>query len=72
VNAQHGGQRRVRDCQPADLAIELDSFEAGAGDSPVARGELQKPLARPEREYAEDIAQVDLGIELVQAGRGDE
>ena len=64
--------RRGRDGEWAQLALELGGVEAGAGSGPVARGELEVTVARPVGEYAEQVAQVGLGIEVVQPGRGDE
>src|SRR5258708_17309744 len=67
-----GGRGERRDGEPAYLASELASIESGACGGPVARAQLEVPIARPVREHTEEVAQVGLGIEAVKAGRGDE
>src|SRR5258706_4069090 len=63
---------RSGDRERTDLEGELARVEAGAGGGPVAGAELEVALARPVGEDAEEVAQVGLGVERVQARRGDE
>ena len=63
---------RRRDVEVAEVGVELAGIEASAGGQPVLGGELEEAAARPVGQDAEDVAQVDLGIETVQAGGGDE
>src|SRR5258708_39652483 len=60
-----------RDGEPAYLASELASIESSTRGGPVARAQLEVPIARPGREHTEEVAQVGLGVEAVKAGRGD-
>src|SRR5271154_5643630 len=63
---------RRRHGERADLGGELDGTETRASASPVLRRQLEIPFARPVGQDAEEVAQVRLGIEAVQACRGDE
>jgi len=65
-------RERRRNGERPDLTRELDGVEAGTSGGPVLRGELEVAISRPVREHAEDVPEVALGIELVQAARGDE
>ena len=66
-----GGQRR-RHGERADLAVELGGIEAGAGLSPEVGSQLEVAVSRPVGEHAEEVADVGLGVEAVQACGGDE
>ena len=63
---------RLGDIQRADFGRELARVEASAGSCPVLGGELQVPVPGPVGQDAKDVAEVLLGIEAVQAGRGDQ
>src|SRR4051794_11783801 len=63
---------RGRDGERAELGGKLDGVEASAGGGPVLGSELEITLARPVPENAEQVAQVELGIEPVQSRGGDE
>src|SRR6188768_226095 len=63
---------RRRQGEGAHFSGELDGVETSASASPVLRGQLEIPFARPVGEHAEQVAQVRLGVEAVQARRGDE
>jgi hypothetical protein len=70
VRLKHRYRRRqFGEREPADFAIELLAIEPRARDAPVARCELEVAASRPMRQHAEDVAQVDLWIELVQSSR---
>ena len=65
-------RERRGDSERTDLEGELGGVEARTGGRPVLRGELEEAIARPVREHAEDVPEVALGIEVVQAARGDQ
>jgi len=64
--------RRLGDGERADLAVELGEIEAHTSCGPIAGTQLEKPVARPVRQDAEEVAQVGLRIEAVEARRGDQ
>ena len=64
--SEHGRQRRLGHRERAELGVEFARVEATARDRPVARGELKEALPRPVGHDAEDVSEVQLGIELVQ------
>lgn len=61
-----------RDGERAEVGGELFGVEASAGAGPALRGELEVAVFGPMRQDAQDVAQVELGVELVQSGGGDE
>ena len=63
---------RPGDGQQSELGGELPHVEAGAGRGPVLGGELEVAVLGPVGQDAEDVAKVLLGVEPVEAGRGDE
>ena len=65
-------RRGRRDGERAQLALELAGVEASPGREPVARTQLEEALARPVGQDAEQVAQTGLGVEAVQASRGDQ
>jgi hypothetical protein len=58
--------------QGADLGGELPGVEASTGGGPVLGSELEVAVLGPVGQDAEDVAEVLLGVEPVQARRGDE
>src|SRR5690606_17527697 len=65
-------RERRRDGEATDLDRELGGVEARACGRPVLRGELEVAIPRPVSEDAEEVAEVCLGLEGVQAARRDE
>src|SRR5271154_819525 len=63
---------RRRYGEGADLGGELNGTETRASASPVLGRQLEIPFAGPVGQDAEEVAQVRLGVEAVQACRGDE
>ena len=57
---------------PISTSSCLGTRRARVADGPVPGGELEVPALGPMREDAEQVAQIDLGIEPMQARRGDE
>lgn len=58
--------------EAAELGRELILFEGGASRSPVLGGEFEESRSRPVRQDADDVAQVALGVEVVEPGGRDE
>ena len=52
--------------------LELLGRESCARGAPVLRGELEVPVAVPVRQDADDLGEVQLGVESVELGRGDQ
>jgi len=67
-----GHRERWRDGERAELGRQLGGVEAGSGLHPVLRCELDVAVLRPVGQDAEEVAQVGLGVEAVQTGRGHE
>src|SRR5579862_7808434 len=61
-----------REGERAKLEREFARVEAGASGGPVFRGELEVTVLGPMGENAEQVAQVRLGVEAVQAAGRDE
>ncbi len=55
-----------------DLRLELGGEEAGTGSGPGLGSEFEKAVAGPVRKDADEVPEVSLGVEVVQAGGGDE
>src|ERR1019366_9708785 len=64
--------RGRRNRERADFVGKLDGVETGAGLRPVLRRELDVAVARPMAKHAEEVAQVLLGVELVESRGGNE
>ena len=64
--------RRAGGTVSRPISAASSRVEARAGRGPVLGGELQVAIPGPVGEHPEDIAQVALGVEPVQARRGDE
>jgi hypothetical protein len=62
---RRGADRRQREL--AELGDELGRDEVLSSPGPVARRELEVALAGPVGQDAEEVAQVGLGVELVEA-----
>ena len=58
---------RAPDNEWAQLALELGGVETGAGREPVARDELEVAIAWPMGQDAEEVAEVGLGVEAMEA-----
>ena len=63
---------RARDNEWAQLALELGGVETGAGREPVARGELEVAIAWPMGQDADEVAEVGVGVEAMEASGGDQ
>jgi hypothetical protein len=64
--------RGGRDAEGAEVASKLDGIETSASGGPILGSKLEIAVARPVRQNAEHVAQVELGIELVQPSGGDQ
>ena len=60
---------RRRDREGSDLRGELAGVEASAGSGPILGSEFEVAVLRPVREEAEEVAEVRLGVEVVEASR---
>src|SRR4051812_10250883 len=56
----------------AQGAFEFDRVELRAGVAPVLWSELEVSVARPVGDHLDALAEVKLGVELVELARGDE
>jgi hypothetical protein len=52
--------------------LELCGVESGARGEPVAGAELEEAATWPVGQHPEQVAQVQLGVEVVESGRSDE
>ena len=64
--------RQLRYSDGPQLSLEFGGIETFAGGEPVAGAQLEEALARPVRQDTEDVTEVGLGIEAVQARGGDQ
>ena len=65
-------RRGRRDDERTELSLEFGGVEAGPRCQPVAWAQLEEALARPVGQDAELVAEVRLGVEVVEASRGDQ
>lgn len=63
------GRRHV---EMADFGGELSGIEASEGASPVLGRKLDIAIAEPMAEDAENVPEILLGVEVMQAGRSDQ
>jgi hypothetical protein len=61
-----------RDSEGPQLGAELGRVEASSGGEPVLGSQLEVAIAGPEREDPEHVAQVDLGVQTMEACGSDQ